>query len=113
VAIQQYHGYPMWDFASPTGFYETPHDWDTNYSNKRAIPLPDPPAPHSPETERVSSSGNQRVPLLGNQRVSEESRTDSKLIPHASDLQTNNSHISKWDQARESELTKILMSKSI
>jgi hypothetical protein len=31
VAIQQYHGYPMWDFTSPTGFYETPHDCDANY----------------------------------------------------------------------------------
>jgi hypothetical protein len=41
------------------------------------------------------------------------SRTDSNSIPNASDLQANNGHISKWDQARESELTKILMSKSI
>ena len=24
VAIRQYHGYPKWDFSSPTGFYETP-----------------------------------------------------------------------------------------
>ena len=105
----------MWDFTSLTGFYETPHDWDTNYSNKRPIPLPDPPAPYSlpPETQRVSSSGNQRVPLLGKQRVSEESRTDFSFIPNASDLQTNNGYISKWDQARESELTRILMSKSI
>jgi hypothetical protein len=104
----------MWDFTSPTGFYETPHDWDTNYSNKRPIPLPDPPAPYSlpPETQRVSSSGNQKVPLLGKQ-VSEESRTDFCFIPDASDLQTNNGYISKWDQARESELTRILMSKSI
>ena len=105
----------MWDFTSPTGFYETPHDWDASYSDKRLIPLPDPPAPYSPppETQRVSSSGNQRVPLLGKQRVSEEARTDFSFIPNASVLQTNNDHISKWDQARESELTKILMSKSI
>jgi hypothetical protein len=41
VAIQQYHGYPMWDFTSPPGFYETPHDWDTTIcSNKRPTPLP-------------------------------------------------------------------------
>ena len=105
----------MWDFTSPTGFYETPHDWDANYSDKRPIPLPDPPAPYSPppETQRVSSLGNQRVPLLGKQRVSEESRTDSSFIPNASVLQTNNGHISRWDQARESELARILMSKSI
>ena len=32
----------MWDFTSPTGFYETPHDWDANYSDKRLRPLPDP-----------------------------------------------------------------------
>ncbi len=100
---------------SPTGFYETPHDWDANYSDKRPIPLPNPPAPYSlpPEPQRVSSSGNQRVPLLGKQRVSEESRTDFSFIPNASVLQTNNGHISKWDQARESELTRILMTKSI
>jgi hypothetical protein len=36
-----------------------------------------------------------------------------KPHPNASDLQTNNGHISKWEQARESEFTKILMSKSI
>jgi hypothetical protein len=63
--------------------------------------------------QRVSSSGNQKVFLLGKQRVPEESRTDSISIPNASDLLTNIGHISKWDQARESELTKILMSKSI
>jgi hypothetical protein len=41
VAIQQYHGYPMWDLTSPTGFYETPHNWDTTIcSNKRPTPLP-------------------------------------------------------------------------
>ncbi len=41
VAIQQHHGYPMWDLTSPTGFYETPHDWDTTIcSNKRPTPLP-------------------------------------------------------------------------
>jgi hypothetical protein len=115
VAIQKYHGYPMWDFTSPTGFYETPHGWDENYSNKRPIPLPDPPAPYllPLETQRVFSSGNQREPLLGKQRVSEESRTDFSFIPNALVLQTNNGHISKWDQARKSELTRILMSKSI
>ncbi len=93
----------MWDFTSPAGFYETPHDWDTTIcSNKRPIPLLDTPTPYSlpPETQRVSSSGNQRVPLLGKQRVSKESRTDFSFIPNASDLQTNNGHISKWDQAR-------------
>ncbi len=94
-------------FTSPTGFCERPHEWDTTiYSNKRPIPLPDTPTPYPlpPETQKVSSSGNQRVPLLGKQRVSEESRTDFSFIPNASDLQTNNGHISKWDQARESEL---------
>ncbi len=180
VEIQQYHEYPMLDFTSPTGFYETPHDWDTTIcSNKRPTPLPrtwaefqikpeqylhhptwdllspaefyetvrewdwneidghtpsatmrakewltllpDTPTPKSlsPATQRVSSSGNQRVSLLGKQRVSEESRTDLNHILNASDLQTNNDHISKWEQARESEFTtkilmsKILMSKSI
>jgi hypothetical protein len=105
----------MWDFSSPTGFYETPHDWDATYSDKRFTSLPDPPAPYSPspETQRVSSSENQRVLLLGKQRVSEKARTHFSFIPNASALQTNNGHISKWDQARESELTKILMSKSI
>jgi hypothetical protein len=52
----------MWDFASPTGFYETPHESDTTiHSNRRPIPLPDTPTPYSlpPETQRVSSSGNQ------------------------------------------------------
>jgi hypothetical protein len=37
----------------------------------------------------------------------------SDLQTNASDLQTNNGHISKWDHTRESEFTKILMSKSI
>jgi hypothetical protein len=68
---------------------------------------------HHPKLKRVSSSGNQRVPLLGKQTVSEEARTDFSFIPNASVLQTNNGHISKWDQARESELARILMSKSI
>jgi hypothetical protein len=79
------------------------HFW-THRHHTRSLP---------PETQRVSSSGNQRVPLLRKQRVSEESRTDFSFIPNASDLQTNNGHISKWDPARESELTRILMSKSI
>ncbi len=53
------------------------------------------------------------MPLLGKQRLSEEFRTDFCVIPNASVLQTDNGHISKWDQARKSELTRILMSKSI
>jgi hypothetical protein len=65
------------------------------------------PKPAPPETQRVSSPGNQRMSLLGKQRVSEESQTT------ATDLQTNEDHISKWKEARESELTSILMSKSI
>jgi hypothetical protein len=91
-------------------------------------PLPDTPTTKflPPETQRVSSSGNQRVSvpgnqrvslpgnqrvsLLGKQRVSEESRTDLHYILNASDLQTNNGHISIWEQARESEFSKILMS---
>jgi hypothetical protein len=42
-------------------------------------------------------------------------RISSRFQPHhnVSVLQTNNGHISKWDQARKSELTRILMSKSI
>jgi hypothetical protein len=99
----------MWDLTSSTGLYETPHDWNTTIcSNTRFIPLPDTPPPKSapPETQRVFSSGNQRVSLLGKQRVSEESQ-------NTTDLLINEGHISKWKQARDSELTRIMMTKSI
>jgi hypothetical protein len=39
VVIQQYLGYPTWDLTSPTGFYETPHEWNTTM-NQKTTPLP-------------------------------------------------------------------------
>ncbi len=175
VAIQQYCGYPIWDLTSPTGIYETPHDWNATiclnesstllprtwaefqlkseqylrhptwdilspaefyervrdwdwndidghiltaamYAKEWLTSLPDTPTTFSltPETQRVFSSGNQRVPLLGKQRVFEESRTNLHHILNAPDSQTNEDHISRWaHQARESEFGRILMSNSI
>jgi hypothetical protein len=123
---EQYLGHPTWDILSPAEFYETVRDWDWNdidghtptatmYANEWLTPLPGTPTTKSlpPETQRVSSSGNQRVSLLGKQRVSEESRTNLHHILNAPDLQTNEDHISKWEQARESEFRRVLMSKSI
>ena len=46
---------------------------------------------------------NQRVPLLGKQRVSEESRTNLNHVLHAL----------KWRQVRETEFERMLMSESI
>jgi hypothetical protein len=85
------------------------------YAKEWLTPLPDTPTtiPLPPETQRVSSSGNQRVSLLGKQRVSKESRTNLHHILNAPDLQTNEDHISRWEQARENEFGRILMSNSI
>ncbi len=156
----------MWDLTSPTGFYETSHDWNATIClNERiqnfnlnpnntftiqhgtSFPLPNfmkhfvtgigtiptdilPQLPctqknglhhrqipqqqfHSHPKLKGSSSGNQRVSLLRKQRVSEESRTNLHHNLNAPDLQTNEDHISKWEQARKSEFRRILMSKSI
>ncbi len=121
---EQYLRHP--NILFPAEFYETVRAWDWNdidehtptaamYAKEWLTPLPDTPKTISltPQSQRGSSSGNQRVSLLGKQRVSEESRRNVYHILNAPDLQTNEDHILRWEQARESDFGRILMSNPI
>jgi hypothetical protein len=80
---------------SATGFYDTPHDWSaTNDYTQKLKSTPDTP---------TTAPESQRVPYLGKQRVSEESRTNLNHVLHAL----------KWRQVRETEFERMLMSDSI
>jgi hypothetical protein len=64
VAIQPYHGYPMWGLTSPTSFYEIPHDWDTTIcSDKKTRTTSANVGRISDQTRTIPSPPNMGSPL--------------------------------------------------